>query len=97
MFFPSVSPGCAESQTKPALTRHRSRGHYYQSAWRSALATGAAGVSITSFNDWPSGTQIEPAVQKLTPHFTYLDYEPEGPSFYLNLTKYWLKQFVSQQ
>lgn len=78
------------------MTRHRSRGHYYQVAWRSAIATNPIGVTITSFNDWVHGSQIEPAIPKLTPHFTYFDYEPEGPLFYLNLTRYLVKQFISQ-
>uniref|UniRef100_A0A1B6M222 Glycoprotein endo-alpha-1,2-mannosidase n=1 Tax=Graphocephala atropunctata TaxID=36148 RepID=A0A1B6M222_9HEMI len=99
LFFPSVSPGYVDTQIRPwntALTRHRSHGAYYQVAWRSAIAAKPYGVSITSFNKWQDGSQIEPALPKATSQFTYLDYEPEGPLFYLSLTRYWVKQFVFQ-
>uniref|UniRef100_A0A1B6K7Z8 Glycoprotein endo-alpha-1,2-mannosidase n=4 Tax=Homalodisca liturata TaxID=320908 RepID=A0A1B6K7Z8_9HEMI len=99
LFFPSVSPGYVDTQIRPwntALTRHRSHGAYYQVAWRSAIAAKPYGVSITSFNKWQEGSQIEPARPKATPQFTYLDYEPEGSLFYLSLTRYWVKQFIFQ-
>jgi glycoprotein endo-alpha-1,2-mannosidase len=34
--------------------------------WEAALATGARVVSITSINEWGEGTQIEPAVPKVS-------------------------------
>lgn len=97
LFFPTVSPGYIDTKVRPwntALTRHRSHGHYYQVAWRSAISAKPYGVSITSFNNWEEGSQIEPAKSKVTPQFTYLDYHPEGSYFYLNLTKYWVKQLT---
>lgn len=42
-----------------------------------AVNSGAELVSITSFNEWGEGTQIEPA----------RDYGPGGPEMYLDLTK----------
>ncbi|XP_054271780.1 glycoprotein endo-alpha-1,2-mannosidase isoform X2 [Macrosteles quadrilineatus] len=77
LFFPSVAPGYVDTNARPwnsALTRHRTRGHYYQVAWRAALASLSYGVSVTSYN-WHDGSQIEPAL----PHNSYLDYQPEGP------------------
>ena len=29
--------------------------------WRAAIRAGADGVTITSYNEWHEGTQIEPA------------------------------------
>jgi hypothetical protein len=60
---PSVSPGFdarragfANLGVVPALGGER-----YDSTWRSAFAAGADVVSITSWNEWHEGTQIEPA------------------------------------
>lgn len=63
--------------------------------WRSALSKRPSFISISSFNNWQDGNQIEPAKSKKTPTRIYLDYEPEGPLFYINLTQWWVKQFLS--
>jgi glycoprotein endo-alpha-1,2-mannosidase len=47
-------------------------------------------VGITSFNEWHEGTQIEPAVPKQIPGFTYLDYRPRPTDYYLERTAYWI-------
>lgn len=96
IFVPSVGPGYIDTQVRPwnsINTRHRRHGQYYDVAWRSAINNNVNFVSLTSFNEWHEGTQIEPAVPKIKPGFSYLDYEPEGPYFYLNLTKWWIQQF----
>ena len=67
IFAPSVGPGYVDTRVRPwngAATRERSRSRYYDQAWGSALGAVSAGaewVSITSFNEWHEGTQIEPA------------------------------------
>ncbi|XP_049846519.1 glycoprotein endo-alpha-1,2-mannosidase isoform X1 [Schistocerca gregaria] len=99
IFVPSVGPGYIDTQIRPwnvANIRHRRHGKYYEVAWRSAITTQPKIISITSFNEWHEGTQIEPALPKSTPSFTYLDYEPEGPYFYLNLTKWWINEFTKR-
>lgn len=96
IFIPSVGPGYIDTQIRPwnsASTRHRRHGQYYDVAWRSAINNNVNYVSITSFNEWHEGTQIEPAQPKNILGFTYLDYEPDGSDFYLNLTKWWIQQF----
>lgn len=96
IFIPSVGPGYIDTQVRAwntANTRHRRHGQYYDVAWRSALNSQINFVSITSFNEWHEGTQIEPAQSKTVTGFTYLDYEPEGAYYYLNLTKFWIEQF----
>ncbi|KAK4871456.1 hypothetical protein RN001_016447 [Aquatica leii] len=96
LFIPSVGPGYADTRVRPwnsKTTRHRRHGQYYDVAWRTAISSGTKYVSITSFNEWHEGTQIEPAIPKNVPEYSYLDYEPEGSHFYLNLTKWWIEQF----
>lgn len=96
MFIPSVGPGYVDTQVRPwnaANTRHRRHGQYYDVAWRTALNNHVNFISITTYNEWHEGTQIEPAQSKILKGYTYLDYEPEGPYYYLNLTKYWIEQF----
>ncbi|XP_011498670.1 PREDICTED: glycoprotein endo-alpha-1,2-mannosidase [Ceratosolen solmsi marchali] len=96
LFIPSLGPGYIDTRIRPwnaENTRHRRHGQYYEFAWRSAVNSGASIISVTSFNEWHEGTQIEPARPASNRDFTYLDYEPEGPEFYLNLTKWWVQQF----
>ena len=52
-----------------ANTKGRERGAYYERMWRRALAAGGAtgAVSITSYNEWGEGTQIEPAAPRAIP------------------------------
>lgn len=95
-FFLLIFFICTNIQVRPwnsENTRHRRHGHYYEVAWKSAINSGPTTVAITSFNEWHEGTQIEPAKPASNKDFTYLDYEPEGPDFYLNLTKLWVSQF----
>lgn len=51
----------------------------------------AHSVGISTFNDWHGGSQIEPAIS--VPGKAYLDYQPEGPDFYLDLTQWWVYRF----
>lgn len=96
IFVPSIGPGYIDTRVRPwnsPNTRHRRHGKYYEVGWRSAISAGAEIVTITSFNEWHEGTQIEPAIPKSTQSFSYMDYEPESPYFYLNLTKSWVHEF----
>lgn len=96
IFIPSVGPGYVDTEVRPwnaGNTRHRRHGQYYDVAWRSAVNNNVQFVSVTSFNEWHEGTQIEPAVPRVRSGSKYLDYEPEGSFFYLNLTKWWVQQF----
>lgn len=40
----------------------RRNGDYYRETWRGALASQPAMIIITSFNEWPEGTHLEPSV-----------------------------------
>ena len=59
---PSVGPGYdARLTTGLASVRPRNEGRTYDSMWKSALKANPDVVTITSYNEWQEGTQIEPA------------------------------------
>lgn len=77
-FFPSVAPGYDDRKIRPwnaAATRDRANGDYYKKGWSAAIDAGVDFVTITSYNEWGEGTQIEPAL----PYRIELDVlEPRG-------------------
>jgi hypothetical protein len=90
---PSVGPGYdalhadGDEQIKPRLD-----GATYDAMWKAALRAHPDLVSITSYNEWGEGTQIEPA----RPHFGYLNYNGAfgmkgraADRAYLVRTAYW--------
>lgn len=59
---PSVGPGYdAKAATGDVRVKPRDNGSTYDTMWRAALAADADIVTITSYNEWSEGTQIEPA------------------------------------
>lgn len=59
---PSVGPGYdARLATRDEATRPRLHGVTYDRMWKTAIRSGADIVTITSYNEWQEGTQIEPA------------------------------------
>jgi glycoprotein endo-alpha-1,2-mannosidase len=61
-FFPSIGPGYQDDRIRPwnkLQTRHRDNGNYYVNYWNKVLSLGTRYVSITSFNEFGEGTQIE--------------------------------------
>jgi glycoprotein endo-alpha-1,2-mannosidase len=59
---PSVGPGYeATAATGDTRVKLRLDGSTYDSMWRAAEEAGADLVTITSYNEWGEGTQIEPA------------------------------------
>ena len=69
--------------------------------WRAAVAAGADDVTITSFNEWQEGTQIEPASPP-SRHgvYSYGSYDgawglfgPAAETAYLDRTAHWVKVF----
>jgi hypothetical protein len=60
--LPSVGPGYdATRATADLRVKPRRDGATYDAMWRSAIRSSADGVTITSYNEWHEGTQIEPA------------------------------------
>ena len=96
VFLPSVGPGYNDTLIRPwnsPQTRPRRRGEYYDEKWRAALGAldsvgdGVGGITITSFNEWGEGTQIEEARPHVVPHpLRHADHGPDGPDFYMNRT-----------
>ena len=59
---PSVGPGYdARLATRHETVRLRNDGRTYDRMWKTAIAANADVVTITSYNEWQEGTQIEPA------------------------------------
>jgi len=60
---PSVGPGYnALRANGDTHTRSRDSGQTYDTMWKAALQAGADRITITSYNEWHEGTQIEPAI-----------------------------------
>jgi len=102
---PSVGPGydarraVGDSHVKP-----RRHGQTYDAIWHAALAAGADRITITSFNEWQEGTQIEPAAAALRlGAYRYFSYDGAwglhgvaAEYAYLDRTAYWANLFRSQ-
>ncbi|KAK1793138.1 hypothetical protein P4O66_011546 [Electrophorus voltai] len=100
IFIPSVGPGYIDTSIRPwntQNTRNRINGRYYETSLRAALDTRPDVISITSFNEWHEGTQIETAVPKTGRQTAYLDYLPHKSTVYLEITKRWAKNFREEQ
>ncbi|XP_060588378.1 glycoprotein endo-alpha-1,2-mannosidase-like isoform X2 [Ruditapes philippinarum] len=99
LFIPSIGPGYIDTEVRPwngGNTRKRLEGKYYNEAFSNALSIGPHMISITSFNEWHEGTQIEPAVNKKIKVRRYEDYGTKGPNFYLDLTKTWVNKMMQK-
>jgi glycoprotein endo-alpha-1,2-mannosidase len=96
---PSVGPGYDAARAGEASgLRSRQSGLTYDNLWRAALAARPDIVTITSFNEWGEGTQIEPAAARRG----YLSYDGSwgltgvaAQSAYLVRTAYWATRFHS--
>jgi glycoprotein endo-alpha-1,2-mannosidase len=98
---PSVGPGySAERATGDARSVDRANGRTYDSMWNAAIRAGADLTTITSYNEWNEGTQIEAACVR-TGYATY-----DGAwglrgdvadLAYINRTRYWISRFVRQR
>ena len=97
---PSVGPGYNGVRAGEAAVQGGSRrnGATYDALWTAALAAQPDIVTITSFNEWGEGTQIEPAA----PHPGYRTYNgawgltgPAAETAYLTRTAYWAGRFHS--
>lgn len=98
---PSVGPGfdAQRSEGNPKV-KPRRNGQTYDTMWLAAIAGGANSVTITSFNEWQEGTQIEPAIGLTLGAYSYASYNGawglEGTAAedaYLGRTAYWAALF----
>ena len=94
---PSVGPGYdAFRATGDERRQRRNRGARYDSMWERAIRSQPDAVTITSYNEWHEGTQIEPARVSGWP---YLSYEGHygltgqaAENAYLDRTSYWVQR-----
>jgi hypothetical protein len=92
---PSIGPGFDSYRaTGDARVRDRNGGRRYDHMWQSALGAAPDVVTITSYNEWHEGTQIEPA--RVTPG-QYASYDgawglrgAAAERAYLDRTAYWI-------
>ncbi|KAH9500604.1 hypothetical protein Btru_077070 [Bulinus truncatus] len=98
IFVPSIGPGYVGTRIRPwndKNTKKRLKGQYYRHSFLAALSVSPQFLSITSFNEWHEGTQIEPAVPKMFQDYKYEDYHPSTADFYLTLTRSFIKEYTS--
>ena len=64
LFVPAVAPGYDDTRLRPwngVNKRPRKKGEYYRNSWKAAMNTGVKVISLTSYNEWGEGSQVEPA------------------------------------
>lgn len=95
---PSVGPGYdARRGNGDTKVRSRNNGLTYDHMWRAAIKAGADVVTITSYNEWHEGTQIEPAAPAgRHGRYRYVSYDGAwglrgvaAEDAYLQRTAYW--------
>ncbi len=94
---PSVGPGFdAFRATGDERVRRRNDGRVYDHMWQAAVHASPDVVTITSYNEWHEGTQIEPARAA----GGYLAYDgawgrkgTDAQRAYLDRTAYWIDRF----
>lgn len=97
---PSVGPGFDARRATPMTTVvNRHNGSRYDHMWKAAIDASADVVTITSYNEWHEGTQIEPARARKG----YASYEgawgltgATAERAYLDRTAYWVGRLRSQ-
>jgi hypothetical protein len=100
---PSVGPGYdAKRGSGDLAVKPRRHGRTYDAMWRAAISSGADSITITSFNEWHEGTQIEPAIPRRRDTYRYLSYDgawglhgAAAEISYLTRTRYWSDVFRS--
>jgi glycoprotein endo-alpha-1,2-mannosidase len=101
---PSVGPGYdARRGSGDPRVKPRRNGRTYDSMWRGAIAAKADRVTITSFNEWHEGTQIEPAAppghhglyRYLSYNGAWGEHGVPAETAYLDRTRYWSDVFRS--
>jgi hypothetical protein len=101
LYVPSVIPGFSAKRVGYAETTYvpRENGSTYDAQWTSALGTGVepALVTITSFNEWHEGSNLEPPQFGLSDGngYAYADFGSLTPEGYLALTRGWVDKYLA--
>ncbi|NEW69788.1 glycoside hydrolase family 99 protein [Streptomyces rhizosphaericus] len=107
VWAPSIGPGYIDDRAVPGNTTptlERADGATYDLEWNNALSPANGGpptwVSITSFNEWHEGSQIEPATATPPTALSYRTYDGAygrtgraAETAYLDRTAYWVGRF----
>lgn len=102
LYIPSVMPGSLQNAIgAPSLFVDRAAGDAYRAQWAAALDVSVrpALVSITSFNEWHEGSQIEPAVAgyaSTDPGREWFDYGALPEDGYLTITSELVADFLGR-
>jgi glycoprotein endo-alpha-1,2-mannosidase len=96
---PSVGPGYdARRATADVRVKPRRDGARYDGMWRGALRAEADLVTITSYNEWHEGTQIEPARGGRSGYESYDGawglHGRAAETAYLNRTAFWVNRLT---
>lgn len=101
-YVPSVLPGFSARRIGYAEDAFldRAEGVTYDIQWQAALDLGIepAMITITSFNEWHEGSQIEPAQPGVFDEkgAEYASYAPDAPNAYLSATRRWVETFLAK-
>jgi glycoprotein endo-alpha-1,2-mannosidase len=106
--LPSVGPGFeAVRATGDKHVKPRRNGKTYDSMWKGAIRSEPDGVTITSYNEWHEGTQIEPARPNPPGNAAKLSYASYDGAYgmhgkaaqraYLDRTRFWVRAFVRSE
>jgi glycoprotein endo-alpha-1,2-mannosidase len=97
---PSVGPGYDARVMGDRRIRPRADGATYDGMWRSAIRAHADIVTITSYNEWHEGTQIEPSVEA---GVRYMSYDgawglsgQAAVRAYVDRTGMWVSRYVAK-
>jgi glycoprotein endo-alpha-1,2-mannosidase len=103
--LPSVGPGYDASRATGDLrVKPRRNGATYDGMWKNAIKSGADGVTITSYNEWHEGTQIEPARKQTSRSAASVSFDTYDGAYglqgrpaeraYLDRTSFWTAAFA---
>jgi hypothetical protein len=106
--LPSVGPGYdATRATGDKRIKPRRDGKTYDSMWKAAIHSKPDGVTITSYNEWHEGTQIEPARATAPGNAAKLSYESYEGAYglhgkaaqraYLDRTRFWVQWWARSE
>jgi glycoprotein endo-alpha-1,2-mannosidase len=94
---PSVGPGYdARLVAEESVQRPRLHGKTYDRMWRAAIRAKADVVTITSYNEWQEGTQIEPArvqVERASYEGAWGKWGVRAQRAYLDATLEWVLRY----
>ena len=97
---PSVGPGYDARAMGDPRIRQRADGTTYDGMWRSAIRAHADIVTITSYNEWHEGTQIEPSTEA---GVRYVSYDGSwglvgkaARRAYVDRTAWWVGRYIAK-